>query len=235
MKFSGPLPSKPKWLTTAEGRVGPIPLPQHFGPHSPTSEAWTAEETFVLHKGWKSDLRRLTKTNLNGFSFQVWICELNYHKIRRTLALNFSENYFCIERLYQTLERVFHQISWEVVRSDRLRSRLKKLDWASFFQPTSQCLDIWWNTLPSVSVIYYVKLRLITSQLDHFDARWMHAQATTGGLYWRHSVVKWRLQMTEKKHSESWTLDRRSALWTEHCGHFVNHGDISNTYTAYSA
>ena len=34
---------------------------------------------------------------------------------------------------------------------------------------------------------------IITSQLDHLDARWIHAQATTGGLYWRHRVVKWRL------------------------------------------
>ena len=113
MKFSGPLPqSRSKWLTTAGGGEG--------GTNSSHTAFWSSfadlrgmavEETFVLHKGWNSDLSRLTKTNLNGFSFKVWICDLNYHKIRRTLALNFSENYLCIERLYQTLERVFQQIS----------------------------------------------------------------------------------------------------------------------------
>lgn len=31
------------------------------------------------------------------------------------------------------------------------------------------------------------------SQLDHLQARWMHTQATTGGLYCRQNVVKCRL------------------------------------------
>ena len=42
---------------------------------------------------------------------EVWICDPNYHKIRRRFALIFSKNYQCFEKLYQTLERVFHQIS----------------------------------------------------------------------------------------------------------------------------
>ena len=42
---------------------------------------------------------------------EVWICDPNYHKIRRSFALIFSKNYQCLEKLYQTLERVFHQIS----------------------------------------------------------------------------------------------------------------------------
>ena len=42
---------------------------------------------------------------------EVWICDPNYHKIRRSFALIFSKNYQCFEKLYQTLERVFHQIS----------------------------------------------------------------------------------------------------------------------------
>ena len=42
---------------------------------------------------------------------EVWICDPNYHKIRRSFALIFSKNYECFEKLYQTLERVFHQIS----------------------------------------------------------------------------------------------------------------------------
>lgn len=32
------------------------------------------------------------------------------------------------------------------------------------------------------------------SQLDHLQARWMHTQATTGGLYCRQKVVRWRLR-----------------------------------------
>ena len=42
---------------------------------------------------------------------EVWICDPNYHKIQRSFALIFSKNYQCFEKLYQTLERVFHQIS----------------------------------------------------------------------------------------------------------------------------
>ena len=42
---------------------------------------------------------------------QVWICDPNYHKIRRSFALIFSKNYQCFEKLYQTRGRVFHQIS----------------------------------------------------------------------------------------------------------------------------
>ena len=42
---------------------------------------------------------------------EVWICDPNYHKIPRGFALIFSKNYQGFEKLYQTLERVFHQIS----------------------------------------------------------------------------------------------------------------------------
>ena len=75
---------------------------------------------------------------------EVWICDPNYHKIRRSFALIFSKNCQCFEKLYQTLESVFHQIS------KHFEVGLKKPGWASFFQPTSQCFDIWWNTLPRV-------------------------------------------------------------------------------------
>ena len=42
---------------------------------------------------------------------EVGICDPNYHKIWRSFALIFFKNYQCFEKLYQTLERVFHQIS----------------------------------------------------------------------------------------------------------------------------
>lgn len=34
------------------------------------------------------------------------------------------------------------------------------------------------------------------SQLDHLQAKWMHTQAITVGLYWRQNVVRWRLLHT---------------------------------------
>lgn len=37
------------------------------------------------------------------------------------------------------------------------------------------------------------------SQLDHLQARWMHTQATTVGLYCRQKVVRCKLQKTIKK------------------------------------
>ena len=42
---------------------------------------------------------------------EVWICDPKYHRIRRSFAFFFSKSYQCFEKLYQTLERVFHQIS----------------------------------------------------------------------------------------------------------------------------
>lgn len=47
----------------------------------------------------------------------------------------------CFEMLFQTIERVFHQMS------NPFESGLRKLGCTSFLQPTSQCFDIWWNSL----------------------------------------------------------------------------------------
>ena len=56
---------------------------------------------------------------------------------------------------------------WEAISNTRkhlssdiqtARSRLKKLGYASCFQPTSQCLDIWWNIL---SCVWYKNTKLI--------------------------------------------------------------------------
>ena len=69
------------------------------------------------------------KTNEISTVKEVWICDPNYHNIRRSFALIFSKNYQCFKKLHQTLERVF-------------RSWLKKLGCASSFQHTSQSLDI---------------------------------------------------------------------------------------------
>ena len=66
---------------------------------------------------------------------EVWICDPNYHKIRSSFALIFSKNYQCFEKLYQTLERVFHQIS------KHLEVRQKKNSAAPrFFNPL---LSVW--------------------------------------------------------------------------------------------
>ena len=47
-------------------------------------------------------------------------------KIRWTFAVNFSKNYWCFEKVYQTLERVFHQICkyFEVGLKKNTRLRL---------------------------------------------------------------------------------------------------------------
>ena len=65
---------------------------------------------------------------------EVWICDPNYHKIRRSFALIFSKNYECFEKLYQILERVFHQISkhFEVGKKNSAAPR--------FFNPL---LSVW--------------------------------------------------------------------------------------------
>ena len=51
------------------------------------------------------------------------------------------------------LDVIWNITSLDVMRVVCSRSALKKLGCASFFQHTSRCLDMWWNTLPSVSYI----------------------------------------------------------------------------------
>ena len=73
----------------------------------------------------------------------VWISDTNYHKILRTLSLNFSKNYCSFEKRYPKLHSVFHSTS------THLEVVLKKLDCASFFNPL---LGVWISdkTLPVV-------------------------------------------------------------------------------------
>ena len=52
---------------------------------------------------------------------EVWICDTYYQKIRRSFALIFFKNYECFEKVYQTLERVFHQISKQIFQTSYLR------------------------------------------------------------------------------------------------------------------
>ena len=54
----------------------------------------------------------------------VWIPDLNWHKILRTIALNFSKNYEWFEKPYQKLERVFHQVSKHLEVGQKTRLRL---------------------------------------------------------------------------------------------------------------
>ena len=66
---------------------------------------------------------------------EVWIGDPNYHKIRRSFALIFSKNYQCFEKLY--LSNTRKSISSDI---QTLRSWLKKLGCASFFNPL---LSVW--------------------------------------------------------------------------------------------
>ena len=75
-----------------------------------------------------------------------YICVPNYHKILPTLVLNFS--IIIWEAISNTQKCVSSDMQTR-------RSRLNKTGCASFFQPTSQCLDIWWNTPSRVWYITY--------------------------------------------------------------------------------
>ena len=84
---------------------------------------------------------------------EVSLCDPNYHQIRRSFASIFSKNYQCFEKLYQTLERVFHQIS------KHSKVRQKKLGCTSFFQPTSYSVWIPDETLFLMfDKLYYMKI-----------------------------------------------------------------------------
>ena len=62
----------------------------------------TFSNSLIIHE---EKTKEITTVN------EVWICDPNYHKIRRSFALIFSKNYQCFEKLYQTRGRVFPQIS----------------------------------------------------------------------------------------------------------------------------
>ena len=79
----------------------------------------------IIHK---EKTRKITAVTV------VWISDTNYHKILRTLSLNFSKKYCSLEKLYRKLYSVFHPIS------RHLEVGLKKLGCASFFNPL---LGVW--------------------------------------------------------------------------------------------
>ena len=67
--------------------------------------------TWILNNFSNSLIIHKEKTKEIITEKEVWIRDPNYHKIRWTLALNFSKKYQCFEKLWQTLERKFHQVS----------------------------------------------------------------------------------------------------------------------------
>ena len=83
-------------------------------------EEKTFSNSLIIHK---EKAKKITTVTV------VWISDTNYHKILRTLSLNFSKNYCSFEKLYPKLHSVFHPIS------RHLEVVLKKLDCASFFNP----------------------------------------------------------------------------------------------------
>ena len=115
---------------------------------NPRFSVWISDETLFLvfdilllkfiNNSWRENEEISTVK-------EVWICDPNYHKFGRSFALIFSKNYQCFEKLYHTRKSVSSDIQ-------TLRSWLKKRGGAEFFQPTFQCLDIWWNTLLDILV-----------------------------------------------------------------------------------
>ena len=67
--------------------------------------------SFILNSFSNSLIIHEEKQNEITTVKEIWICDPINHKIRGYFALNFPKNYHCLEKLYQTLEIVFHQIS----------------------------------------------------------------------------------------------------------------------------
>jgi len=94
---------------------------------------------------------------------EVWICDPNHHKIRRSFALIFSKNYQCFEKLYQTLERVFHQTSKHFeVRQKKTRLHLvfstHFLVFGYLMRHSSSCLMYYLTTLLFWNLAIYYSL-----------------------------------------------------------------------------
>ena len=117
---------------------------------------------------------------------EVWICDPNYQKIRWTFALNFS-------RIVNALRSYIKHSKECSIRYPNTSKLVKKtLGYASFFQPASQCLDIWLNTLPRV---WYITSKLssnieenranyfsiMSRQLHWKKKKWMYRKRTIVG------------------------------------------------------
>ena len=76
-------------------------------------EEKTFSNSLIIHK---EKTKKITTVTV------VWISDTNYHKILRTLSLNFFKNYCSFEKLYPKLHSVFYPIS------RHLEVVLKKLD-----------------------------------------------------------------------------------------------------------
>ena len=64
-------------------------------------------------------------------------------------------------RIISALRSFIQHLKECFIRYPNTSKLVKRLGSASFFQPTSQCLDIWWNTLPRV---WDITLKLIYSR-----------------------------------------------------------------------
>lgn len=84
------------------------------------------------------------------------------------------------------------------IAAQRVKSRREKL------VPSSSCRVTEQSTY---SHQCFPSVETGISQLDHLQARWMHTQATTVGLYCRQKVVRCKLQKTiQKKRTDTETL-----------------------------
>ena len=89
--------------------------------------------TWILNNCSNSLITRKEKTKKIITEKEGWICDRSYHKIRWTLAINALRSY------------VKHSKEHFMMYPNTSKL-VKKLVCAPFFQSTSQCLDIRWNT-----------------------------------------------------------------------------------------
>ena len=143
---------------------------------------------------------------------EVWICDSNYSKTRWTFALHFSKNYWRFEKLYQTLERVLHQISkhFEVGRALFVSTHF--LVFGHLMKQSSLCLKYITRNLQHA---------LRTHQMSHWKFHPPHANYGVGFSYWNfwnclqtmNSPLNWRPWGLDLKTGKQWSVH----LWKWKC------------------
>ena len=102
----------------------------------------------------------------------AWISDTDYHKIFRTLSLNFSKNYCSFEKLYPKLHSVFHPIS------RHLEVGLQKLGCASIFNTilgvwiSDETLRVVLDILPPYFLVFHRFRSFLFFLCSWYHCRW---------------------------------------------------------------
>jgi len=128
---------------------------------------------------------------------EVWICDPNYHKIRRSFALIFSKNYQCevglknpaAPRFFNPLLSVWIYIQWNTL------PRVWYITWSLLLQKLS-CSILFYGYFYNIKLILLVKRRAVLLHIINWweaATRSRERRHSPGSVLSSHCFFLWRL------------------------------------------